>query len=327
MANILVRSPRFESVTVPSSMNSVELELSIDGVLVYEIIKNGSAGTVITFEIAELIRDYINQTFNGTYVAATASVSYIFRYWSLPDGQGGGYNSTAVTHVAYNGYGTFMQGSNPTLSNPIWMVSKDVIKNGYYIYYPYNTVAKIPIIDNSDTVGFITTSTTDVTASLTGSSDVMNIVRIDCTKYGDGKKITFLNRFGALQDIWFFLKSVKTTGSSKQSYNANTISDSTGTATYSVNAPTKKVYSKTAKQTISLSSGYYPEGANPYFEELLLSDQIWLTQPDPYDPSTEQVVPVIVSNSSFTYKTSLNDKLIDYTMTFEMAFDYINNVR
>jgi hypothetical protein len=76
-----------------------------------------------------------------------------------------------------------------------------------------------------------------------------------------------------------------------------------------------------------LSSGYYPEGANPYFEELLLSDQVWLTQPDPYNPSTEQVVPVIITTSSFTYKTSLNDRLIDYVMEFEMAFDYINNVR
>ena len=31
--------------------------------------------------------------------------------------------------------------------------------------------------------------------------------------------------------------------------------------------------------------------------------------------------------SSMTHKTSLNDKLIEYTIEFEEAFDYINNVR
>ena len=150
---------------------------------------------------------------------------------------------------------------------------------------------------------------------------------MDCSRYGNGNKITFLNKFGALQDLYFFLKSVKSTTSRSETFNSNTISTSTGSATYSVNAPTKKVFNKSANQKIVLSSGFYPEGANPFFEQLSLSKAIWLTQPDPYDPTTEQVVPVIISTSSFTYKTSLNEKLIEYTMEFDMAFDYINNVR
>jgi hypothetical protein len=219
-----------------------------------------------------------------------------------------------------------MEGANPTITSPLWMVSKDVIKNGYYVYYPLNTSGKIPIITNAGSISYKTFATDATSATLTGA-DTINIVRVDCTRYGDGNKITFVNKFGGLQDLWFFLKSVKATTSTKETYNANTISTSTGSATYSVNAPTKTVFNKTANQKIRLSSGYYPEGANPFFEELLLSDQVWLTQPDPYDPSTEQVVPVIISTSSFTYKTSLNDRLIEYTMEFDMAFDYINNVR
>lgn len=328
MANILVRSPRLETITVPSSMNSVELQLSVDGSLVYNILKNGSEGTVLVYDIGELVRDYISQTFtSGAYSTDTAAVSFLYRFYSLPDGQGGGYTSSTTTHVAYNGYGTFMQGVNPTLSNPIWMVSKDVIKGGYYVYYPNNIAANIPVINNSNSPVYITTATDAVSASLTGSSDTMNIVRIDCTKYGDGHKITFVNKFGALQDLWFFLKNVKTTESTKETYNSNTIDISSGSATYSVNAPTKSVFNKTATQRITLSSGYYPEGANPFFEELLLSNQVWLTQTDPYNPSSTQYVPLIVSSSSFTYKTSLNDKLIEYTIDFEMAFSYINNVR
>ena len=327
MAKILVRSPRFETFTMSASSNSIKLELYIGGVLRYTIIKNSAPSSVVTFEIAELIRDYITQTFDGNYTTSTASTaSSNVKQYTGQDGTGNQGSPTAIDHIAFNGYGTFMQGANPTITSPLWMVSKDVIKNGYYVYYPLNTSGKIPIITNAGSISYKTFATDATSATLTGA-DTINIVRVDCTRYGDGNKITFVNKFGGLQDLWFFLKSVKATTSTKETYSANTISTSTGSATYSVNAPTKTVFNKTANQKIRLSSGYYPEGANPFFEELLLSDQVWLTQPDPYDPSTEQVVPVIITTSSFTYKTSLNDKLIEYTMEFDMAFDYINNVR
>ena len=329
MANILLRSPRLESVTVPSSMNSVELELTINGTLRYNIVKNGTVGTVLTFEIAELVRDYLKVTFNGTYTAQTADISFIYRYWSLPNGGGGGYSSSATTHKGFEGYGTFMEGINPTVSSYEWLIEKDVIKDGYYFYAPIGVSGVVPVSTNSvlSYTGFDASNPQTISLSTPSGPVLVNIIRVNCSRYGDGNKITFVNKYGALQDLWFFLKSVKTTTSTKETFNANTITISGGNATYSVNNPTKTVFNKSANQKIILSSGYYPEGANPFFEDLMLSKQIWLTQPDPYDPSTEQVVPVIINTSSFTYKTSLNDKLIEYTMEFDMAFDYINNVR
>jgi lipoprotein-anchoring transpeptidase ErfK/SrfK len=329
MANILLRSPRLESVTVPSAMNSVELELTINGTLRYNIVKNGTVGTVLTFEIAELVRDYLNVTFNGTYTAQTADISFIYRYWSLPNGGGGGYSSSATTHKGFDGYGTFMEGINPTVSSYEWLIEKDVIKDGYYFYAPLGVSGVVPVSTNSvlSYTGFDTSNPQTISLATPIGNVLVNIIRVNCSRYGEGNKITFVNKYGALQDLWFFLKSVKTTTSTKETYNANTITISGGNATYSVNNPTKTVFNKSANQKIILSSGYYPEGANPFFEDLMLSKQIWLTQADPYDPSTEQVVPVIINTSSFTYKTSLNDKLIEYTMEFDMAFDYINNVR
>jgi hypothetical protein len=331
MANILVRSPRFETFTMSASSNSIKLELYIGGVLRYTIIKNSAPSSVVTFEIAELIRDYITQTFAGgqSQPITVSTTSSTVKQYTGENGTGSfvGGSLDSIDHTAVDGYGTFMEGANPTLpANTAWLLSKDEIKGGYYMYYPYGVGGWIPQITAGGTftqVGF-----NDQTATITINNTLpLSIIRVDCSRYGDGNKITFLNKFGALQDLYFFLKSVKSTTSTKETYNTNTISTSTGSATYSVNAPTKTVFNKTANQKIRLSSGYYPEGANPFFEELLLSNQVWLTQPDPYDPSTEQVVPVIISTSSFTYKTSLNDRLIEYTMEFDMAFDYINNVR
>ena len=39
------------------------------------------------------------------------------------------------------------------------------------------------------------------------------------------------------------------------------------------------------------------------------------------------VLPIDINTESLTYKTSVNDKLINYTLTFDFAYDTINNVR
>jgi hypothetical protein len=336
MAKILVRSPRFESITLSTGYKSAVLTLKIDNVLRYTILKTGVGGDVITFEISELIRDYLNITYSGTYTEQTVSTtgSLISEYTST-DGTGTPNPTTvAINHKALDGYGTFMEGANPNLgSGSQWLIQKDVIKDGYYIYVPEESTGVVPYM-YSDQVFYGAYQTNDTTLSSDVPSFVVNIVRINCSRYSREtpanlkvNKITFVNKFGVLQDLWFFLKTVKTTTSTKETFNANTISTSTGSATYSVNSPTKKIFNKSANQKIVLSSGFYPEGANPFFEELLLSKQIWLTQPKPSSPADAEIVPVIISTSSFTYKTSLNDKLIEYTMEFDMAFDYINNVR
>ena len=77
----------------------------------------------------------------------------------------------------------------------------------------------------------------------------------------------------------------------------------------------------------TLSSGYYPEFANSYFEQLLLSEYVWLTRPQKENPSVDETVPVTVKTSNMKFKTSVNDRLIEYTIDFEEAFDLINNIR
>ena len=41
----------------------------------------------------------------------------------------------------------------------------------------------------------------------------------------------------------------------------------------------------------------------------------------------QSIVPMTVSSSSIAVKTSLGERLIEYRIDFEQAFDYINNVR
>ena len=165
--------------------------------------------------------------------------------------------------------------------------------------------------------------------SITINSILLTINRISCTKYGVGTKVTFINRFGVLQDLWFFLKETKTLNKRKETYQANTLvySAESSSPTYSQTNSPVTILNTQAKQSHTFSSGYYPEFAVKYFEELLLSENVWITRLRIQQPNSPEIIPVIVKDSNMVYKTSLNDRLIEYTIEFEDAFDYINNVR
>ena len=73
-----------------------------------------------------------------------------------------------------------------------------------------------------------------------------------------------------------------------------------------------------------MNTGYVNDDHNAVLEELLLSEQVWYTKTT---DTEERVIPVIPQTKSITYKTSVNDKLANYTVDFEHAFDKINNIR
>ena len=58
-----------------------------------------------------------------------------------------------------------------------------------------------------------------------------------------------------------------------------------------------------------------------------MSEYVWMLQENIEKRGSFEEVPVVVRTSSMTQKTSVNDRLIEYTMEFELAADYINNIR
>ena len=329
MAAIALRSPQYKTITAGTNAAYATCSITIDGAASpqYVLRKNTSTNATVLFEISELCLDYLTITFNGTYTAQTLSISTVVNAYTSSDSL---INGSTFTDVGYDAYGTFMEGANPEVpfsNRPRWLLNTDPESlDVYYIYVPNNTAGVLPYIAVNASMGYVGygASQTSISASSNYGQYLVNIVRVDCTKYGDGHKITFVNKFGALQDIWFFLKSVNTTNKKSENYQRNIISS---TGTYSVNSHTKQVYNTIANTNITLSSGFYPEWSNQWFEQLLLSEQVWLTRTDPFDSSDTQVVPVNVKKNSIAKKTVLNNKLIEYTFDFDMSFDYINNVR
>jgi len=326
MATIKLRSPRYETLTTPSGAVSAKLELSIGGTLRYTIIKSCTAGQPVLFEISELCRDYLTPAITLTppdYPENEIVISRVITFYDGANATGSVVSGgDTVAHIGVDGYGTFTEGGNPTISASQFGFSKNYENNAYNIYVPTGKDGAYQFFDGSGNI-----STQDFSSGDTSDSQsfgTVTINRIDCTKYGSGRKIVFINKFGCLQELWFFLKRVETTNVKSDKYQRNIISS---TGAYSTLEHPIKTFDKQGKQNHTLSSGFYPEFTNTWFEQLLLSEYVWMIRPKYTSPNNDEVVPVTVKTSNLTHKTSLNDRLIEYTIQFEEAFDYINNVR
>ena len=316
----------------------------------------------VTVDISEIVNDHIEQVFTGTYSASSATSSiWVTVATSARQSDGTIIGSvTSNTYLAQEGYNKFKDGVNYT-TEPIAMIS------GSYIQYDRNGTATIPVnvervvsvqwrsglsvretdsfSDNDNQNQKIQyaqfTSTTSIDNALI-TYDGENTTSITLEPVEECKypvnKITFVNRWGAMQDLFFFKKSVDSLDNRSENYNrsifkARTVSLSEGEEpegpceetitfnSYSTTAHAKKTFNANATESVLLNSGFVNELMNPYFEELMVSENIWLTD------SNNVIYPVNLKESSFTKKTGLNDRLINYTMSFEKAFDLVNNIR
>jgi len=332
MANIALRNPQFKFIEASVTAKSVVCEVSIDGTLRYTLTKNLpviiASTQTINFDIAELARDYIEIEYQSAYVPQTVAISTVIKSYTLINGQGTEVDSVTYTDVGFEAYGTFDEGANPEVpfgrTKPTYLIPINEDTDTFTILVPNNTAGKLPSITSLN--GLIATSYSSSDTSVTTVDGVVcNIKRIDCTKYGDGNKIIYINKYGAQQDLWFFLKETKNLARTNEGYKSNTITyPSAAAATYNVKNAPNKVFNTQGKQTHTFSSGYYPEFANQQFEELLLSEYVWLST---FRKGSGVIIPVKVKTSSVAFKTSVNDRLIEYTIEFEEAFDYINNIR
>lgn len=333
-SNYALRTPLYaKAQSSGSATASAKLLVIVNSVTVYTVVKEATQNVDVIFEVGELLRDYLDIILTTT----PQKISFVtnIQFFNQPNAEGTAQGSpvNTISGDGWEAYSVFTDGTNSVIpfsnrTRPTWLLAKSypntsaTLNDDYYIYVPIGKTGSVSWVSYNGTVANALYNSTQTTLTPTGGIQ-LNIVRVDCTKYGVGNKITFINRYGVMQDLWFFLKKSDSISRSNENYQSNTL---TATATYSdTNAP-KKLFNTQAKQTRTLSSGYYPEWANEYFEQLLLSEYVWLTRDLPWSGQTESI-PVIVKTSNISFKTSVNDRLIEYTMEFEDAFDYINNVR
>ena len=334
---IPLRSPRYEiETTAASGELSAALELTIDSTLRYTIVKNCTAGQTVVFEISELARDYIqtpqvwkisgNIFTNSTQIEIQRSI----KFYSAVNAGGSLVRTETQTYNGFDGYGEWSEGANfeiPKGATNAFLITK-LDGTNYEFFAPASTNIYLSATDTNDDIVNITNIASGTSDSTyTYRSSTLNIKVVDCSRYTP-TLVYFVNKFGAIQPLFFFTKKVDVLNTKSETFQRNIIDTSTTTpsyfrpavATYPSYPHSIETYNKNGKKSYTLSSGYYPERANAFFEQLLLSEAVWIIVDG--NPT-----PVTVRSSNLTFKTSLNDKLVEYTIDFEEAQDFINNVR
>ena len=146
MANVLLRSPYHISKDIGSDL-SAKLEITIDGTLQYTIVKNKtSSSDYVLFDISELVRDYVDITYNGNVNDSDLNVvvSYVLSIYPAINAGGTATSSSTTNFLGIDGYGYFEDGSNPSATQG-YMQSNDII------YTLYGEDLRLPIDRNNTT--------------------------------------------------------------------------------------------------------------------------------------------------------------------------------
>jgi hypothetical protein len=180
-----------------------------------------------------------------------------------------------------------------------------------------NSLDKIQylIIDSSNAQ----TGDTITVTSTAGNSQVVVITleQISCGIYED-YQVIFYNKFGALQDFYMNKKSKQSLKVKNETYKNNIINYYE--ADYNKYLHQTRVYDVQGNQEVSLNSEFLKPEFNEVIKQLFLSEQVWLKV-------NNRTFPALLNERAFNEKTSVNDKLIQYGLTFNIASDTINNIR
>ncbi len=152
------------------------------------------------------------------------------------------------------------------------------------------------------------------------AAHVIKVRNLDCSIY-DPIRVTFVNKYGALQDLWFDKKSVNSIEVQSSDYKSSVMNLSS--LTYDTSAHQNRVLDLVGKESITMNTGYIDESFNEVFRQLMLSEQVWMTRLT----DKEEVLPLRPKTQSLQFKTRTNDKLVNYTVEFDFAFDKINTIR
>ena len=109
----------------------------------------------------------------------------------------------------------------------------------------------------------------------------------------------------------------------RESYKSNILNLQQGDD-YNIYEHTKRDFNISANESMTLSSGFLSESYNEVFKQLMLSEKVWITN---RTDTSEKVLPINIKTSDITYKTSLNDKLVEYTIEFDNSYNVLNDIR
>ena len=266
------------------------------------IIRNTVQNTAISITNISVNTGYLGKTNSTNYVDTTAVVTTF-------NNAGGQIDVTSFVNVGFDGYSEFTEGYNFEIPQ------EGLGQTNTTIYALESEAGSIPYFDNANLLRY--ESFSKFATSKTVSGVTVTIKRI-CEPKFTPIRITFVNKFGALQDLWFDKKNVESLSVKRDNYKRSLSSSIDGS--YSVHRHANKILDVIGNEAMTMNTGFVDEGMNEVITQLMLSEQCWAL-------IEGKILPMTPTETKKTYKTSLNDKLINHTVKFDYAYDLINNIR
>ena len=309
------------------------------------------SGTQITYEISSLIKSkfahspYSYETFMSTLnkdvvwvgVESTGSNTTRDDYWMATDGYtfyNQGINADSAQYV-FQSTDTIYVPYNKPIGIPVMaysafevnavvlgvkfchgtMVLQDTDLSVHYTgSMNYNAMRYVQYADTGSLVDNVQCYTTGG-----GTVQTLYVQRQECGVYSPVKCV-FLNKFGASQTIYFTKATSSSIDVTKSNYNKLLTYVATGVPTFDTTQHQYRDYEVNGREKFVLNTGWVNDDFKSIIRELVLSDQVWITD------ASGGYIPVKVNSTSMAYKTSLNDNMINYTVEFMAAYNEINNV-
>lgn len=168
--------------------------------------------------------------------------------------------------------------------------SAQMVKNIYVNVSQATTDTEIEIIYNSITVSLLVTEECRYTPV----------------------EIVFQNKEGAMQFLTFFKAKTTSLSTENEEYESDNGQPSLG-----FHQHTK--YNVQGRSKFRVNSGFVKEELNETFRQLFLSERVWQLENSIY-------IPLNVASKSLEYKSRQKDRLINYEVEFDYAFNEINNL-
>jgi hypothetical protein len=150
-----------------------------------------------------------------------------------------------------------------------------------------------------------------------GKVEVISVETLPCNKY-ENVRLTFVNKFGALQDVHFSAKTTESMSAKGSSYNSINFDYDNLSNNYGRHSV--RDFNKNATVRHTLNTDYLHESYSEVFRQLIVSEEVWMEHKG-------DVRPVNVTTNSLQKKTHANNGLVQFTVSVKESHSLINNIR
>ena len=136
---------------------------------------------------------------------------------------------------------------------------------------------------------------------------------VDCVYQYTPVRILWKNRYGQFDFFNFYMKNIQTMETEQRVYQPQLGSWQSSELVVDSLRNSKQRYIVDTNETLTVNTDFISEDYNEIFKQLLVTDEAYWN----YDVNSYK--PLGIRSNSILFKTGVNDKLIQYTLTFDLG--------